>query len=182
MVDRVRPMKIEGASIGGDGADDVEFGYSPTEPNEDAIDAHGYYIQSTTSSDSSTFIGRDASDNMTFTDGVVGTTYTLSDLAAGGGGGLTEGQHEALDSLAHELVENSYDVVTYSGNKISNVTTWTNNSLVTKIREQQLTHSGNKVTQSIEIQYDASGVEKYRIVETYSYTGNNITAVARTKI
>ncbi|MGD9209162.1 MAG: hypothetical protein PVI90_00225 [Desulfobacteraceae bacterium] len=106
----------------------------------------------------------------------------ISDLdSAIGSGGLSETAHEALDRLTHQINENSYDEVTYTGNNPTNYTVWTNSSKTTKIREEQYTYTGNKVTQVVTIQYDGSGVEKERLTETYTYTGNKIDSITRTK-
>lgn len=180
-IDKVVPVKQESSATGGTPADDVEFAQEPADVNQDALEARGYYVQNDTSRDTSVFISRDASNNMTFKDGVVAGTKTLTDLLAAGSG-ITEPQHENLDSLTHWLVETSWDEVLYTGSKVQNVTTWDSPSKVTKIRETQVTYTGNKVTQAIDIQYDASGVELYRIQENFTYTGNKITAITRTRI
>lgn len=49
--------------------------------NTDAGDLRGLYVQNDTSNDTSDLLSRDASDNMTFTDPVLGYTATLSQLA-----------------------------------------------------------------------------------------------------
>jgi hypothetical protein len=170
MANRIPPLKN----------DPVEGFEEDFDPNADAIDVRGVHVQNDTSNDATTLLSRDASNNMTFTDSVAGS-YTLAQLAAGGSG-LTPTQHENLDTLTHGLVDTGYDVVTYTANKITNLTTWTDNTLVTKVREQQISYIGNKVSQTIEIQYDASGVEVYRIQEDYTYTGNNFANVTRTRI
>jgi len=53
--------------------------------NADAADMRGYYIQNDTSNDTNVLVSRDASDNMTFTDPVLGSTVTLSQLATTAG-------------------------------------------------------------------------------------------------
>jgi len=54
--------------------------------NSDAADMRGAYLQNDVSNDATVLVSRDASDNLTFTDPVVGVTKTLTDLLAGGGG------------------------------------------------------------------------------------------------
>ena len=106
----------------------------------------------------------------------------ISDLDGSiSGGGLTETAHEALDRLTHQINENSYDEITYTGNKATNYTVWTNSGKTTKIREEQYTYTGNRVTQVITIQYDGSGTEKERLTEAYTYSGNNVSNITRTK-
>jgi len=53
------------------------------DPNNDQADVRGVVIQNDTSNDEDVVITRDASDNMTFQDGVVVGTKTLTDLLAG---------------------------------------------------------------------------------------------------
>lgn len=80
-LDRVRVLKIEKPATGG-----TETDVYPTDirPSEDAVDARGYVLQNDTSDDQTVVISRDASDNMTFADGVVSGTKTLANLAEGG--------------------------------------------------------------------------------------------------
>lgn len=53
--------------------------------NADAPDVRGVYIQNDTSNDTNVLVSRDASNNMTFTDPVLGSTVTLSQLATTAG-------------------------------------------------------------------------------------------------
>lgn len=106
----------------------------------------------------------------------------VSDLdGAISGGGLTETAHELLDRLTHEINESSYDEVVYSGNKVTGYIVWTSAAKTTKVREEQYTYSGRKVSQLVTIQYDGSGVEKERLTEVYAYSGNKVTSITRTK-
>jgi hypothetical protein len=179
MVDRVRALKQESSATGGNGADDVEYP-TPVKNNQDALDSRGYFVQNDTSNDTTSLITRDASDNMTFQDGVTGP-WTLSELAASASG-ISEAQHEGLRTLAHDLVDTSYDSATWVGSDLTNVTTWTDNTMTTKVREIQATYSAHRLTQVIEIEYDLLGTETYRVVEDYSYTGNKLANVVRTRI
>lgn len=79
--DRVRSLKIEKPSTGGTQTDIYP---STVNTNEDALDVRGLVIQNDTSDDENVIISRDASDNMTFKDGVVSGEQTLSDLLEGG--------------------------------------------------------------------------------------------------
>ncbi|NJO18687.1 MAG: hypothetical protein HC877_24065 [Thioploca sp.] len=62
---------------------------------------------------------------------------------------LTEQEHEFLDTIAHDIVEDSYTVASYLGpaGRLSNVTTYTDITLTTKIREQEYTYIGPRVNQ-----------------------------------
>lgn len=101
-----------------------------------------------------------------------------------GGSGITEGQHEGLDTLVHEIDETSFDEVIYTGNDITNYIVWTSPAKVLKIREELYTYNtSHRVTQLITIQYDASGVEKMRTTEVYTYTiANRVASITRTKV
>src|SRR5882757_9027062 len=83
MTDRVRLLKQESAATGGNGADDVEWLNTPGNPNQDAPDVRGVYLQNDTSNDTTAVITRDASNNITLTDSIAGT-WTLSQLSASG--------------------------------------------------------------------------------------------------
>ena len=115
-----------------------------------------------------------------------GTSFQMRDATGTfdprtGGSGITEGQHRELDTLVHEIGETSYDEATYAGNQITAYIVWTSSDKVTKVREDLLTYSGNRITQVISKQYDALGVLKEQITEVYAYTGSNITSVTRTR-
>lgn len=97
------------------------------------------------------------------------------------GGGISEAQHEALDTLAHEIVENSFDEITRIGPRVTNITSWTDAGKTTKIRETQFSYTGPRLTTLVEIQYDAAGTEAYRITETYTYIGVRLQTTTRTR-
>ncbi len=82
MADRVQVIKWESPSHGGTQTDMVP---SEIDTNEDGLDARAIYFQNNTSKDSVVETSRDASNNMTFKDGVVSGTKTLTDLLAGSG-------------------------------------------------------------------------------------------------
>lgn len=98
--------------------------------------------------------------------------------------GITEPQHEVLDTLVHEIDETSYDQALYTGNNLTGYVTWTSPAMVLKIREEQYTYNPNHtVSQLVVIQYDALGVEKMRYTEVYTYTvANRIQSITRTKV
>jgi hypothetical protein len=98
-----------------------------------------------------------------------------------GGGGISEVEHEALDTLVHEIDETSYEEYTYSGGNVTNFTIWASVAKIKKIREEQYTYASNKVSQVVTIQYDDVGVAKMTMTETYTYTGNRVSSVSRVK-
>lgn len=97
--DRVQVMKQESTALGGDDADAVEWGPTPIEPQEDAIEAAGLIVQDATNRDETTVIDRLGLD-MRFKDGNNPTPKTLTELLSGAGG-LTESGHRALRQLIH---------------------------------------------------------------------------------
>ena len=120
--------------------------------------------------------------------------YLLSKLAAGTGITITEqndggvetaeiaadaGSHRDLDQLVHEIAEDYYEEFTYAGNKITNITHWTDAGKTVKIREQIFTYTGNKVNTAVTKQYDAAGVvlTGETMTETYAYSGNNVSSI-----
>lgn len=158
---------------------DTAEGYeSEIDTNDDGLAAAGFYPQEGVTNDLLVGIERDSSGNLVLKDVVVGSVVLQS---LSGGSGISETQHEQLDTLAHSIVENCYESVSYSGNKVTNSTTWSSISMTTKIREEQIAYSGNRVAQIISIQYDGAGVEKYRITETFSYAGNAISSITRVR-
>ena len=98
------------------------------------------------------------------------------------GSGITEPQHEALDTLVHELDETAYEEVIYSGSNPSSWIVWTDNTKVLKIREEQYTYSASRVSQVVAIQYNSSGSEVMRTTEVYSYVSGRVSSIQRTKV
>jgi len=108
-----------------------------------------------------------------------------------GGSGLPPGtldgylqttNHRGLDELVHNIAEDSFEEITYvNGNKVSNITVWTDVGKTTKIREEQFSYTnGNRVSQAVTIQYNSSGVAVETLTETFTYQGNRITSITRT--
>lgn len=93
---------------------------------------------------------------------------------AAAGSGITEVQHENLDTLVHNLAENFYEEIVTTGGKVTSVIDWSSPSKILKIREFQYSYNGSKIVQEIAIQYDASGVEVQRLTTDFNYIGNAI--------
>jgi len=91
-------------------------------------------------------------------------------------------EHEVLDTLVHDLAENSFEELTYSSGRVVNSTVWTDATKVTKIRETQIAYGGGLfgrlVSEVIDIQYDAAGVELYRLTTTLTYTLNRVQTIS----
>jgi hypothetical protein len=97
------------------------------------------------------------------------------------GTGITEGSHENLDTLVHNLSEDSYEEVVYSSGKVSNVINWTDSGKTTKIREVALTRTSGKVSQIDLIQYDVSGSEKVRMTGVITRTSGRVSNISWTE-
>jgi hypothetical protein len=178
VADIVQVMKQEWSDLGGDSADESRFP-QPIEPQEDQIECAGVALNDASNRDATTVIARNA-DDMTFKDGNNATPVTLTDLLASGSG-ITEPEHEALDTLTHNIAETSYDEIIRTGARVSQIITWDSVAKTTKIREEQITRTLGLPSQADDIQYDASGVEDSRVTEVYGRTGGLITSITRTK-
>lgn len=183
--DRVIGVKWESPAGGGTESDRQP---SPLNPAEDYPQARGIIFQKYVgpgerdhSNDEAVGAERDLNDRLTFWDAENETPVPLTDLVAGSSG-LTEGAHRVLDTLIHDLAEDGYEEYTYSGNRVTNITVWTDSGKTTKIREWQYTYSGRKVNTETVIQYNASGAEAERLTISYSYSGSRVISatIART--
>jgi len=193
-VDRVQLRKNESVAGGGSSADDY-FGFPATlDPTQDAPEVQGVFFQPPGGpKDETTYITRDPSGNLIFKDVVNGIENTLSAMLSGGSG-LTEGAHETLDTLTHEIVETSFAELEYQDpekkKRPIRFTTWTTPAMTKKIREILIVYGSEglkkKPIQVDTIQFDGVGVEKVRLVEllTYSTTKpkNKLLTVDRTRI
>jgi hypothetical protein len=97
------------------------------------------------------------------------------------GSGLSEGAHRALDQLIHGIAENSFEEITYTGNKVTAIIVWTTAGKTTKIREELFTYTGNQATTIVTKQYDVAGalIVGETMTETLSYTGTKIDDITR---
>ena len=182
-LDLVQLEKQESAALGGSGADELPFA-APINPIEDAIEVAGVIICEPGNRNRQIAFWRDGNDAR-FRDvanpGTAGAGYTLTELLAGGAGGITASSHRVLDQLVHDISEDSYEEFTYSAGKITNVTVWTDSGKTVKIREQSITYAGNKVSTIVSKQYDGSGtiIVGETETETFAYSGNEISDVTR---
>lgn len=90
-------------------------------------------------------------------------------------------KHNNLDQLVHNLAESSYSELTYSGDKVTQLTVWQSSSKNTKVRQLEVKYNGDKVSQTMLRQYDGSGVEVETLTEDYTYSGDQITSITTTK-
>lgn len=93
--------------------------------------------------------------------------------------GITVGTHRSLDQLVHLIAEDSFEEITYSGVRPVSLIIWTDDNKVTKIREEQYTWNANKIDTLTTIQYNESGIEEERLIETYTYSGIKVISIDR---
>jgi len=96
------------------------------------------------------------------------------------GGGLNLAQHRAADQLVHLIAEDSEEEFNYTGNQITSIITW-NVGKTLKIREELFTYTGTKIDTIVTKHYDGAGtvITGETMTETYTYTGNKVTAIDR---
>jgi hypothetical protein len=174
-IDRVHPLKLEDPTTGGDQIDQF-----PTElnPLEDHIECAGLVLDDASNRDEAVRIYRDG-DDMRFMDAIISTPCTLSDLLAGG---MTEEQHRLLPSSNHWIDQDSYDEITRSGGKTTQVVTWDSPLKTRKIREEVITRTGGLVSQLVTSNYDGSGILHETLTEVITRTGGRVVNITRTRV
>jgi hypothetical protein len=98
------------------------------------------------------------------------------------GSGISETQHENLDTLVHNLAETYFEEIITVGGKVTAVIDWTSPAKILKIREFQYSYNGTKISQEIAIQYDGSGTEVQRLTTDFNYVGSSIVSSTTTEI
>lgn len=148
------------------------------DPNTDAANVRGVYIQKDTGNDTAVVVTRDASDNMTFTDAVTGTK-TLAQLATASSG-ITAAQHKALHHLIHFIDDGPsgdfgagpyYKATT--GTTFPTAEIWyTDSGMTMKIVEHNTTWTGVKPTSEVWKMYDTDGTTVLvTVTDTITYSG-----------
>jgi hypothetical protein len=185
MVDRVKPLKIEGTDTGG-----TQNDLFPTSvnPNEDYLECSGLVLDDASNTDESTIIRRNG-NNMEFKDTSNSTFVTLSDLIAGSGG-LTEDAHKVLRQLIHFIddgpaegfTSGAYKETLPSGSVFpTSEIWWESSSKLKKIVSLATTWTGVNPTQEIWDIYDTDGSTSLAtITDSISYTGVFETSRTRT--
>jgi len=96
----------------------------------------------------------------------------------GSGSGISTPEHEALDTLVHNLSETVWKEATYVANKLTAFIIWTTSGKTLKVRESTFTYTANKLTGSVVIQYNGAGAVVQTLTSTFTYSGNNLSNVA----
>jgi len=180
-MDRVQLTKQEWASLGGDVVDESPYP-EPIEPQEDAVEVAGVFLQDSANRDESVLVAR-SGDDMTFTDVSNPSPLTLTQLASGTGpgGGLDEAAHAALDTLLHGLDENHNILPTFNG--LGVITAMAIKTPTgTLIRDAGFGHNTDGLITSVTLrQYDGSGTVVETLTAVYTYTSGALTAVTVTR-
>lgn len=108
---------------------------------------------------------------MTLTRVIVGTE------GASGGSGITEGEHEILDTLVHKLAETSFLELAYSGKDLIRATTWTSAGMTLKIREATFTYTSGDLTGVVVQQFNGAGGVVTTLTKTLAYSGKDLVSV-----
>ena len=99
-------------------------------------------------------------------------------LGITGGSGITDAEHEIIDSLVHNLAEGATtEIIRNSNNEVTDV-----NILAspggTPIRTTQIIRNAqNEVEQTIEIQYDSSGTAIQTLTTTVNRAGGQVSTI-----
>lgn len=103
----------------------------------------------------------------------------LDTSGAAAGGGITESEHEDLDTLVHRLSESRYTEVTRTGGLVTSVTDWTDSGKTTKVRECTVSRTGNLISSIVEKQYDGSGtlITGQTLTGTVARTGAKVDTI-----
>lgn len=188
--DRVQLRKNESAAGGGDAADD-DLGFPALlDPNEDAPEMQGWFLQPpspSTSRDEEVYARRDSSGNLVLRDAVGGTEYDLETLAAGSAG-MTQAQHKVLRQLIHFLDDGPAEGFTSGayketlGGVFPTSEIWYESSAKSnKIVELTMTWSGVKIAQEVWKLYDTDGsTVLWTITDAILYSGVFETSRTRT--
>lgn len=89
------------------------------------------------------------------------------------GSGITEGQHEILDTLVHDISETSYlELTRNTQGRVTAVTYWDSPAKTLKVRESILTrNTQGRVTQDVTTQYDGVGAVKMVLTTVFTRNG-----------
>lgn len=95
------------------------------------------------------------------------------------GGGLSESQHENLDTQTHNLAETRETVITRSAGKVTEILDRTTDPTPLSIRKVEITRTSGKVSQILVRQYDGSGAEitAKRMTGTVNRTAGKVTSI-----
>lgn len=156
-IDRVRALKQERPGTGGTETDEYP---APAEPNEDAPELRGLYLQNDTSNDTTTLITRDNNSHLTLQDGKVPLTRKLVD--------------QLLEGLNIESVGTTEDE-TYTTGQLTE-------SLLkvgsTPLRRITYTYSGGILQTEVVQVYASNGTTVIgQVSKTYTYSSGQVSQI-----
>lgn len=97
---------------------------------------------------------------------------------ASGVSGITEEEHETLDTLVHNLAEGATtEIIRNSNNEVTNINILTSPG-GTPIRTTQIVRNAqNEVEQTIEIQYDEGGIAIQTLTTTVDRVSGQVSTI-----
>lgn len=113
-----------------------------------------------------------------------GSSFVLRDATGvfdprSGGSGISEGQHEGLDTLVHDVAETSYTEVTRTSGQVSSVIVWETSAKLKKIRETTVTRTSGQASTIVEKHYDAAGtvIAGQTLTHTVTRSGGRVESI-----
>lgn len=103
--------------------------------------------------------------------------WIIADLSGPGGGGITPDEHEFLNTLTHDIVENSHLEVIRTAGQVTKVIVWTSPAKTIKRRDADISRTAGQVTLVVERQYDDAGALMYTLTHSISRTAGQVTVV-----
>ena len=98
-----------------------------------------------------------------------------------GGSGISEAEHEALDSLTHWINETNWQELVRDAGKVIQAIHWETDEKLKKVREVVIERSNGKVSQIDLIQYSVAGSEKHRLTGVVARSSGKVVSVQWTK-
>ena len=97
--------------------------------------------------------------------------------------GMTEYEHQNLDTLTHWVDQDSYDEIIRTAGKVTHVVTWDSPAKSLMLREEIITRTAGKVSQLVTIQYSRiTGMLKETETENFARTAGKVTSISRTRV
>ncbi len=92
-------------------------------------------------------------------------------------------KHDEQDQLVHDVVENSFTEYVYAGNRVTRIEIWTDAGKTIRIRTEDFSYTGNRVTTIVTQHYDAAGVAivGQKFTETLVYDGSRVDDIVGVK-
>lgn len=92
--------------------------------------------------------------------------------------GISEQEHELLDTLIHNIAETNYAEITRSSGKITDFIIWETAAKLKKIREYNVTRTSGRISSVVAKQYDSSGALKNTLTSTITRTSGRISSIS----